>query len=198
MAERACGVGLCGRACGAHWNSEVEIEVTESVRGEGSCDVGSRVLVEDPDVDRQVFIAQNKEAQAGGGGGRGGWRERADLLLQHDLEIVPIACRLYFRAAEFPHGGEVEALGGDVGREDLLQLRKWDSSLESLKRLLYAIEVRERLEMVLLVLRRWQDDYERERHIVQFNDIMKVRPVLVDEAGLEEGKRMKVALSCED
>ena len=38
-----------------------------------------------------------------------------------------------------------------------MELRKWDSSLTSLKRLLYAID----------------DDYERERHIVQFNEIMK-------------------------
>ncbi|EKX34919.1 hypothetical protein GUITHDRAFT_166109, partial [Guillardia theta CCMP2712] len=86
----------------------------------------SRVLVEDPDVDRQVFIAQNKEAQI--------YYSNTTLKLFRSLADST------FELLNFP-----------------MELRKWDSSLESLKRLLYAIE----------------DDYERERHIVQFNDIMK-------------------------
>uniref|UniRef100_A0A7S1EDU6 MYCBP-associated protein n=1 Tax=Hemiselmis andersenii TaxID=464988 RepID=A0A7S1EDU6_HEMAN len=86
-----------------------------------------RVLTEDPDVDRQVFIARNKEAQI--------YYSNTTLKLFRSLADST------FELLNFPE-----------------ELRAWDSSLESLKRLIYAIE----------------DDGERERHIIQFNETMKV------------------------
>jgi len=79
-----------------------------------------RVLMEDPDLDRQVFIARNKEAQI--------YYSNTTLKLFRSLADST------FELLNFPE-----------------ELRVWDSSLESLKRLMYAIE----------------DDSERERHIVQ-------------------------------
>jgi len=106
-----------------HTVAEIVSEVVEHI---GTPRTKPRVLAEDPDVDRQVFIAQNKEAQI--------YYSNTTLKLFRSLADST------FELLHFP-----------------MELRKWDSSLNSLKRLLYAIE----------------DDYERERHIVQFNEIMK-------------------------
>ena len=123
---RAKRAELEARLAAAQRDHTVEEIVDEVVEHIGSPRTKARVLAEDPDVDRQVFIAQNKEAQI--------YYSNTTLKLFRSLGDST------FELLNFP-----------------MELRKWDSSLNSLKRLLYAIE----------------DDYERERHIVQFNEIMK-------------------------
>lgn len=129
MAEdftRAKRAELEARLAASQRDHTVEEIVNEVVEHIGTPRTKPRVLAEDPDVDRQVFIAQNKEAQI--------YYSNTTLKLFRSLADST------FELLNFP-----------------MELRKWDSSLNSLKRLLYAIE----------------DDYERERHIVQFNEIMK-------------------------
>lgn len=123
---RAKRAELEARLASAQRDHTIEEIVDEVVEHIGTPRTKPRVLAEDPDVDRQVFIAQNKEAQI--------YYSNTTLKLFRSLADST------FELLNFP-----------------MELRKWDSSLNSLKRLLYAIE----------------DDYERERHIVQFNEIMK-------------------------
>jgi hypothetical protein len=123
---RAKRAELEARLAASQRDHTVEEIVNEVVEHIGTPRTKPRVLAEDPDVDRQVFIAQNKEAQI--------YYSNTTLKLFRSLADST------FELLNFP-----------------MELRKWDSSLNSLKRLLYAIE----------------DDYERERHIVQFNEIMK-------------------------
>jgi hypothetical protein len=123
---RAKRAELEAQLAAAERDHTVDEMVRDLVEHIGTPRTKPRVLAEDPDVDRQVFIAQNKEAQI--------YYSNTTLKLFRSLADST------FELLNFP-----------------MELRKWDSSLNSLKRLLYAIE----------------DDYERERHIVQFNEIMK-------------------------